>query len=231
MAVSTPVSNSPIWQPSWGASISRPELTLLLELGRRLGGRPLRAPADPEVQSRTRPHVLLEGAYRDPISRVALHGPILACTPDNPRRLPQGTPTGCARSGAARRRSLRHSHAHPDAYDVLYSVFGAVDFTDPRTLLPAAAEALRPFGCLGFFTLAHYLTGAPAQPDVSPADVPAKTSDGENTTMRCWVLQEHIWTKALDEAGFTSIHVEEVPAGKGLRPAATLIVTAQRRTV
>ncbi|QEV50292.1 class I SAM-dependent methyltransferase [Streptomyces platensis] len=122
-----------------------------------------------------------------------------------------------------------HLHAMPDTYDVLYSVFGAVDFADPRELLPAASAALRPGGRLGFSTLAHYLSGAPAQPDVVAADIPAKTPDGEATTMRRWVLQEHVWTKVLDEAGFTDISTDVLPAAKGgQRTADTLLVTAFR---
>lgn len=62
-----------------------------------------------------------------------------------------------------------------------------------------------------FSTLAHYLGGAPAQPDVVPADIPAKTADGESATMRRWVLQEYVWTKVLDAAGFTRIVVERLP--------------------
>ncbi|GHB10102.1 class I SAM-dependent methyltransferase [Streptomyces termitum] len=123
-----------------------------------------------------------------------------------------------------------HLRATPGAYDVLYSVFGAVDFTDPRALLPAAADALRPGGRLVFSTLAHYLSGSPAQPDVTAQEVPAKTPDGESATMLRWVLQEQVWTKALDEAGFTDILIEELPAGDGPRSAATLLVSAQRPT-
>jgi 2-polyprenyl-3-methyl-5-hydroxy-6-metoxy-1,4-benzoquinol methylase len=37
---------------------------------------------------------------------------------------------------------------------VLYSVFGAVDFTDPQELLPAVFSALQPGGRLVFSTLA-----------------------------------------------------------------------------
>lgn len=122
---------------------------------------------------------------------------------------------------------VAHLRAHPDAYDVLYSVFGAVDFTDPHELLPAAAGALRPGGRLVFSTLAHHLSGAPAQPDVTAAEVPARTPDGESTTMRRWVLQEHVWTKVLDQAGFTAIVVEELLADEGPRAAATLLVTAE----
>ncbi|MER8225747.1 class I SAM-dependent methyltransferase [Streptomyces sp. NPDC094143] len=47
---------------------------------------------------------------------------------------------------------------------VLYSVFGALDFTDPRELLPAAATSLKPDGRLAFATLAHYLNGTPPSP-------------------------------------------------------------------
>lgn len=122
-----------------------------------------------------------------------------------------------------------HLHAMGGAYDVLYSVFGAIDFTDPRELLPAAAAALRPGGRLVFATLAHYLSGAPAQPDVVAADVPAKTPDGEQATMRRWVLQEQVWTKLLDEAGFTGTTTIVLPAtAEGARTADTLLVSAHR---
>lgn len=122
-----------------------------------------------------------------------------------------------------------HLRTAPDTYDVLYSVFGAVDFTEPRDLLPAAAAALRPGGRLVFSSLAHYLNGAPAQSDVVHADVPAKTPGGEATTMRRWVLQEQVWAKLLDEAGLTSITTEVLPASTaGKRCADTLLVTAHR---
>ncbi|MET9932095.1 MULTISPECIES: class I SAM-dependent methyltransferase [unclassified Streptomyces] len=127
--------------------------------------------------------------------------------------------------------AVAHLRANPVAYDVLYSHFGAVDFTDPRELLPAAADALRPGGRLVFSTLAHYLSGKPAQPDVTATEVPAKTPEGESATMRRWVLREHVWTKVLDEAGFADIRVEELPAGDGPRPAATLLVTAERPAI
>ncbi len=123
--------------------------------------------------------------------------------------------------------AVPHLQAMPGAYDVLYSVFGAVDFTDPRELLPAAAAALKPGGRLVFATLAHYLNGAPAQPDAVAADIQAKTPDGEATTMRRWVLQEHVWTKLLDTAGFTNIITDVLSATTGgPRTADTLLVSA-----
>ncbi|MFD5015352.1 class I SAM-dependent methyltransferase [Streptomyces chartreusis] len=122
-----------------------------------------------------------------------------------------------------------HLHAVDGTYDVLYSVFGAVDFTDPRELLPAAAAALRPGGRLVFSTLAHYLSGAPAQPDVTAGRVGAKTPDGKATTMARWVLEEQVWVKLLDQAGFTDTSVEVWPA-TSVRPrtAGTLLVEARR---
>ncbi|MDQ0771564.1 SAM-dependent methyltransferase [Streptomyces aurantiacus] len=122
----------------------------------------------------------------------------------------------------------QHLHTTAGTYDVLYSVFGAVDFTEPRELLPAAASALRPGGRLVFSTLSHHLGGAPAHPDVQYTDIGAKTPDGEAATLRRWVLQEHVWTKLLDEAGFTRISTEVLPGGPGPRAADTLLVTAFR---
>ncbi|MCM3299196.1 class I SAM-dependent methyltransferase [Streptomyces pseudogriseolus] len=122
--------------------------------------------------------------------------------------------------------AVEHLRAAPGTYDVLYSVFGAVDFTEPRHLLPAAASALRRGGRLVFSTLAHHLGGAPAQPDVRHAEIPVMTPDGESATMRRWVLQEQVWTGLLAEAGFNRISVDLLRAGQGPRAADTLLLTA-----
>lgn len=92
----------------------------------------------------------------------------------------------------------------------------------------SAAAALRPGGRLVFATLAHYLSGAPAQPDVVAAEVPSKTPDGAEATMRRWVLQEHVWTKLLDEAGFTGTTTVLPATAEGARTADTLLVRAYR---
>lgn len=125
--------------------------------------------------------------------------------------------------------AVDHLRSMPGTYDVLYSVFGALDFTDPRKLLPAVASALRPGGRLVFSTLAHYLSGAPAQADVVPADIQTKRPDGRAATMRRWVLQEHVWEKVLDETGFTRINVDVLPASTmGMRTVDTFLITAYR---
>ncbi|GAA2399272.1 hypothetical protein GCM10010420_27180 [Streptomyces glaucosporus] len=125
--------------------------------------------------------------------------------------------------------AVPHLHTAAGAYDVLYSVFGAVDFTDPRELLPAAAAALRPGGRLVFSTLAHHVGGAPARTDVTASEIPARTPDGGTATMRRWVLRAHVWAEVLDGAGFTRIGTEVLPAtGEGPRAADTLLVTAHR---
>ncbi|WP_345016710.1 class I SAM-dependent methyltransferase [Streptomyces shaanxiensis] len=60
--------------------------------------------------------------------------------------------------------AVSHLQTMTHAYDVLYSAFDAADFTGSRELRPTAAAALRPGGRLVFSTLAHHLTGSPAQP-------------------------------------------------------------------
>lgn len=79
-----------------------------------------------------------------------------------------------------------------------------------------------------FSTLGHCLDGSPAQPDVRHVDIPARTPDGEAATMRRWVLQEQVWAKLLDEAGFTRIGIDVLPGGEGPRTADALLVTAYR---
>ncbi|MGW4238684.1 methyltransferase domain-containing protein [Streptomyces sp. NPDC004749] len=177
------------------------------------------------------------GAARHAAHLTAHHRPALVVAADaSPAQYEMAT--GLFGHLAPRLRIVRSdavSHLHAAAgtagtYDVLYSIFGALDFTDPRELLPAVASALKPGGRLVFSTLAHYLSGAPAQTDVMAADVTAKTPEGKATTMRRWVLQEHVWVKVLDESGFAGITVDMLPSTvAGPRTADTLLVTAVRR--
>ncbi|MGW6739375.1 class I SAM-dependent methyltransferase [Streptomyces sp. NPDC055025] len=125
--------------------------------------------------------------------------------------------------------AVSHLHEMPGTYDVLYSVFGALDFTDPRRTLPAAAIALKPGGRLVYSTLAHYLSGAPAKPEAAPGTISARTADGETITMSRWVLQERVWANLLAEAGFTKITFSVLPAtADGPRTADTLLMSAYR---
>ncbi|MEV5598927.1 class I SAM-dependent methyltransferase [Streptomyces sp. NPDC052496] len=122
-----------------------------------------------------------------------------------------------------------HLREHPAAYDLAYSLFGAACFTDPAVLLPAVADALRPGGQLVIATLAHYLTGQPPAAGIRAAAIPAKLPDGTTTTMFRWVLDAHVWTKALDGAGFTAIAAERLSAAASSpRGADTLLLRAIR---
>ncbi len=107
-----------------------------------------------------------------------------------------------------------HLKATPGAYDVLYSVFGALDFTDPRELLPVAVTALRPGGQLAFSPPPCALRRRRSRAARCRGRLcTGKDSRGEATTMNRWVLQEHVWVKVLDEAGFTGISVDILPSG------------------
>lgn len=125
--------------------------------------------------------------------------------------------------------AVEHLLGRAGAYDVLYSVFGAVDFTEPHTVLPAARAALRPGGRLVFSTLAHHVGGAPARPEVTATEIPARTPGGAVVSMRRWVLSESVWATALEQAGFTGVRTDVLPAaGDRERAAGTLLVTAFR---
>ncbi|MFB6752515.1 hypothetical protein ACFCX6_16425 [Streptomyces sp. NPDC056353] len=68
----------------------------------------------------------------------------------------------------------------------------------------------------------------PAHPAVQHTEIGARTPDGEVAGTRRWVLQEQVWTKLLDEVGFTRISTQTLPGGTGPRAAHALLVTAFR---
>ncbi|MFD5264564.1 hypothetical protein [Streptomyces sp. NPDC058335] len=73
---------------------------------------------------------------------------------------------------------------HPGGFDVVHSVFGALDFADPHLLLPAVGRGQRPGGLLAFSTLA---------PDVRhPPPPAARRRPAQDTT---------VWPQFLDRHG------------------------------
>lgn len=119
---------------------------------------------------------------------------------------------------------------HPGAFHVCYSVFGAVDFTDPHTLLPAIANTLAPQGLFVFSTLGHFHTGQPAETDVRPAKIPVQQADGTRGTLDRWVLEATVWTKLLNETGFENVETLTVhdPGAEGRPAIVTNIFCAHR---
>ncbi|MGW9302321.1 class I SAM-dependent methyltransferase [Streptomyces cyaneofuscatus] len=127
--------------------------------------------------------------------------------------------------------AVGYLQTHPGSLDVAYSIFGALDFSDPQSLLPAAAMALRPGGTLVFSTLAHYRTGAPPETECRPADIPTRMPDGSPGTMQRWVLNSSVWKELLDEYGFDAMHCHTVrdPGREGEAPVATTLLRARKK--
>jgi SAM-dependent methyltransferase len=120
--------------------------------------------------------------------------------------------------------------AEPAGLDVAYSYFGAVDFTEPRTLLPAVATALRPGGVFVIATLAHFKSGRTAETDVRSTTIPMRHDDGTQGTMQRWVLDTPVWEKLLTGAGFTDLVTDVLcdPGTDTQPPMATTLIRAIR---
>ncbi|MER6144708.1 class I SAM-dependent methyltransferase [Streptomyces sparsogenes] len=89
-----------------------------------------------------------------------------------------------------------------DPYDLVYSVSG-VPFTDPRRLLPALANGIRPGGRLIFSALHTNSHGTGPAPEVAARpEVLRLPGTTEDHTVHMWVLAPHLWGDLLVEHGF-----------------------------
>jgi SAM-dependent methyltransferase len=87
----------------------------------------------------------------------------------------------------------------PREFDVVYSVFGAVWFTDPAVLLPRVRRALTGGGRFAF------------------SQVPV------NAPKRAWDHPPQVWGKVLVDNGFRDVHTELIQAPRGLGEPTLLI--------
>ncbi|MEV7421499.1 class I SAM-dependent methyltransferase [Streptomyces sp. NPDC091212] len=112
---------------------------------------------------------------------------------------------------------LRHTE---ESYDAIYSIWGAVWFTDPRRLIPAIREHLAPGGVLVF-------SQAPAVEGCYGAQgMYGNGFTGRVLPIQRWAYSEEMWQGVLINYGFLEVdaRVLEAPDPENL---GTLIVQAR----
>lgn len=99
-----------------------------------------------------------------------------------------------------------------DTFDAVYSVFGAVWFTDPEALLPVVKARLRPGGVFAF-----------SQADVQPAT--GRCNLNNPAAIERWDYKPATWAFQLRTHGFHQVATRELPATTGFRRWPTMLVT------
>ncbi|WP_406735335.1 methyltransferase domain-containing protein [Streptomyces sp. NBC_01108] len=113
---------------------------------------------------------------------------------------------------------LKESDEH---FDAVFSVFGALWFTDPAVLLPAIRRRLRPGGVLAF---SH-------RPPIEgcygcQASYINRSEDEDPLVVKRWDYEPDRWLKILAEHGFAAETARVLPAPPGKRKIGTLLVRA-----
>ncbi|MFX4291111.1 class I SAM-dependent methyltransferase [Streptomyces bohaiensis] len=120
--------------------------------------------------------------------------------------------------------ALTHLRASPGTYAAVYSVFGAVYFSDPAILLPAIRSALVPGGRLVFSQRPAVEGCYGAQ-----ASLIQRGPDEDPAVVRRWDHEHGTWIGLLRAAGFVRARAEILPAPPDSgRTEGTLLVRALR---
>lgn len=109
-----------------------------------------------------------------------------------------------------------------DDFDAVYSVYGAVWFTDPAKLLPLVRERLRPGGTLVFSQRPPVAGCYGCQASYIP-----RGQDEDPLVVKRWDYETKEWEWLLQEHGYGDVHAEVIAAPPGKRKIGTLIVRAR----
>ncbi|MFF3367093.1 class I SAM-dependent methyltransferase [Streptomyces misionensis] len=106
-------------------------------------------------------------------------------------------------------------------FDAVYSVFGALWFTDPVQLLPAIRVRLRQGGVLAF-------SQRPPVPGCygCQASYITRSEDEDPLVVRRWDYELDVWRDLLTDAGFWDVRAQIIPAPPGPRKIGTVLVRA-----
>ncbi|MET7321347.1 class I SAM-dependent methyltransferase [Streptomyces sp. NPDC005549] len=107
-------------------------------------------------------------------------------------------------------------------FDAVYSVYGAVWFTDPARLLPAIRERLHPGGRLAFSQRPPVEGCYGCQASYIP-----RGADEDPLVVKRWDYEPDGWERVLKEYGFTDVTADVLAAPPGKRTTGTLIVRAR----
>lgn len=106
-------------------------------------------------------------------------------------------------------------------WDAIYSIWGALWFTDPQTLLPAVHDRLAPGGKLVF-------SHAPAVPgSYGIQGMYGNGFTGRQVWIYRWAYEPTGWTELLHQHGFVDIHARIEPAPQ-TDNVGTLLIEARR---
>lgn len=101
---------------------------------------------------------------------------------------------------------LAYLSTAPRGWDAIYSIWGAVWFTDPAQLLPLVRNSLNPGGRLVF-------SHAPPIPGCYGAQgMYAAGFHGQRVWVRRWAYEPETWTAILTEHGFVRVNAWVQPA-------------------
>ncbi|MGW4199707.1 class I SAM-dependent methyltransferase [Streptomyces sp. NPDC004726] len=112
-------------------------------------------------------------------------------------------------------------NACPDAYDAIYSVWGAVWFTDPEELFPQVAKRLTPGGVFAF---SHAEPGPGAYGPQRMGGTWLEGREKDLTVLR-WQYAPEMWADLLKRHGFARVEAR-VLAAPGAEALGTLMVRA-----
>ncbi|MEV0090485.1 class I SAM-dependent methyltransferase [Streptomyces sp. NPDC050738] len=131
------------------------------------------------------------------------------------------------RWGARDGMALRHGSAleflkgTSEDFDAVYSVFGAVWFSDPGVLLPAIRRRLRRGGVLAFSQRPPIVDCYGCQ-----ASYINRRPDQDPVVVRRWDYEPERWREILHEHGFTLMAAQVLRPPPGPREIGTLLVRA-----
>ncbi|WP_408990788.1 class I SAM-dependent methyltransferase [Streptomyces sp. 1268] len=109
-----------------------------------------------------------------------------------------------------------------EQFDAVFSVFGAVWFSDPAGLLPTVRRRLRSGGVFAFSQ----------RPPVDgcygcQASYITRSDDEDPLVVKRWDYEPDRWVGLLEAHGFTAVTARVIPAPPGPKKIGTLLVRAQ----
>lgn len=120
-----------------------------------------------------------------------------------------------------RANAVRFLEETGEHFDAIYSVYGAVWFTDPDELLPAVRKRLKPGGILAF-------SQRPAVKGCygCQASYINRSEDEDPLVVKRWDYEPDRWEDIVREHGFSNVTARVLAAPPGPRKIGTLLVRA-----